>query len=52
MCYGTWQDSVALPGGGGHGAPSSPSPHRLVVADGVHLRAEHDGCEGEEEEAL
>lgn len=27
-------------------------PHRLVVADGVELSAEHDGCEGEEEKPL
>lgn len=26
--------------------------HRLVVADGVELSAEHNGCEGEEEEGL
>lgn len=26
--------------------------HRLVVADGVNLGAEHDGGEGEEEESL
>ena len=25
-------------------------PHRLVVADGVELSAEHDGGEGEEED--
>lgn len=31
---------------------SDPCPHRLVVADGVKLSAEHHGCEGEEEEAL
>lgn len=29
-----------------------PVPHRLVVADGVKLSAEHDGGEGEEEERL
>lgn len=27
-------------------------PHRLVVADGVKLSAEHNSCEGEEEEGL
>lgn len=27
-------------------------PHRLVSADGVELSAEHDGSEGEEEEAF
>lgn len=26
--------------------------HRLVVADGVQLSAEHNSCEGEEEERL
>lgn len=31
---------------------TSECADRLVVADGVQLRAEHDGCEGEEEEAL
>ena len=28
------------------------SAYRLIVADGVDLSAEHDGREGEEEEAL